>query len=153
MNFNAKLFVNDESKAIRMGRMAFHFKMSADDTQGAYSVMEAIVPPESGSGLHRHWSYDEAALVIEGKFDVQVDGRQMTLGAGESVYWPRGCSHKFKSIGPETGRVIFICSPGRIFEDFVAGVIAAQVPTGTGSSGPAFDFRGFASKYGIEFMD
>ena len=153
MDFNAKLFANDESKAIRMGRMTFHFKMSAEDTNGAYTVMEAIVPPESGSGLHRHWSYDEAALVLEGKFECQVDGHQTTLGAGESVYWPRGSAHKFRSIGPETGRIVFICSPGKIFEDFVEGVIATQVASGSANSGPAIDFRGFALKHGIEFMD
>lgn len=153
MDSHAKLFANDDDKAIRMGRMTFHFKMSAEDTQGAYTVMEAIVPPESGSGLHRHWSYDEAALVIEGKFECVVDGRQMPLNAGESIYWPRGTAHKFRSVGPETGRIVFICSPGKIFEDFVAGVIAAQVPGGTANSGPAIDFRAFALKHGIEFMD
>ena len=153
MDSHAKLFTNDDSKAIRMGRMTFRFTMSAEDTHGAYSVMEAIVPPESGSGLHRHWSYDEAALVIEGKFDCQVDGRQTTVSAGESVYWPRGATHKFKCIGPETGRIVFISSPGRIFEDFIAGINAAQVASGTANSGPAVDFRGFALKHGIEFMD
>ena len=153
MDLHAKLFANDEAKAIRIGRMAFHFKMSAEDTLGAYSVMEAIVPPESGSGLHRHWSYDEAALVIAGKFECLVDGRQMTLGAGESVYWPRGTAHKFRSVGPETGRIVFICSPGKIFEDFVEGITAAQVATGNANSGPAVDFRGLAAKHGIEFMD
>jgi mannose-6-phosphate isomerase-like protein (cupin superfamily) len=153
MDYHAKLFANDEHKAIRMGRMTFHFKMSADDTNGAYTVMEAVVPPESGSGLHRHWSYDEAALVIEGKFECHVDGKQTTLGAGESVYWPRGSAHKFRSVGPDTGRIVFICSPGKIFEDFVAGITASQVTTGSANSGPAIDFRGFALKHGIEFMD
>ena len=153
MDSHAKLFTNDNSMVIRMGRMSFRFTVSAEDTLGAYSVMEAIVPPESGSGLHRHWSYDEAALVIEGKFECQVDGRQRTVSAGESVYWPRGTTHKFKSIGPETGRIVFICSPGRIFEDFVAGINAAQIASGNANSGPAIDFRGFALKHGIEFMD
>lgn len=153
MDFQPKLFARDEGKSIRVGRMTLRFKMTADDTAGAYCLMEAVVPPESGSGLHRHWSYDEAALVIEGKFECQVDGKQTTLGAGESVYWPRGSAHKFRSVGPDTGRIVFICSPGKIFEDFLEGVTAAQVATGSANSGPAIDLRGFALKHGIEFMD
>ena len=69
MDIQAKLFVRDEGKTVRIGRMTFHFKMTAEDTQGAYTVAEAHVPPDSGSGLHRHWSFDEAALVIDGKFE------------------------------------------------------------------------------------
>jgi mannose-6-phosphate isomerase-like protein (cupin superfamily) len=133
--------------------MTFYSKMAAKDTQGAYTVVEALVPPESGSGLHRHWSYDEAALVIDGKFECHIDGKQATLGAGESVYWPRGAIHKFRSLGPRDGRILFICSPGRIFEEFVEQVSSPHVQGGDANSGPAVDFRGIASKHGIEFVD
>jgi hypothetical protein len=110
-------------------------------------------PPDSGSGLHRHWSYDEAALVIDDKFECHIDGKQTTLGAGESVYWPRGATHKFRSVGPGDGRILFICSPGKIFEDFVERISSSQVDGGSANSGPAVDFRAIALKYGIEFMD
>lgn len=53
MGIQAKLFARDEGKTMRIGRMTFHFKMMAEDTQGAYTVAEAHVPPDSGSGLHR----------------------------------------------------------------------------------------------------
>jgi len=111
------------------------------------------VPPESGSGLHRHWSFDEAALVIEGKFECYVDGKQTTLGANESVYWPRGAVHKFKCLGRGDGRILFICSRGRIFEEFIEQISSSHIQTGTANSGPAVDFRAIASKFGIELID
>lgn len=153
MDLQSKLFASDGGKTVRIGRMTASFKVTADDTQGAYTVMEAVVPPDSGSGLHRHWSYDEAAYVIGGQFDCHLDGRQCTLGAGDSVYWPRGAVHKFRSIGPEDGRILFVCSPGKIFEDFVGQIAAPGVDGGTAVSGPALDFRAIAAKHGIEFLD
>ena len=103
MTIPAKLFARDGGKTMRLGRMTFHVKMAAEDTEGAYTVVEAIAPPDSGSGLHRNWSYDEAALVIDGHFECHVDGAPTPLGAGESVYWPRGAVHKFRSSAPATG--------------------------------------------------
>lgn len=153
MDIQAKLFARDEGKTLRVGRMTFHFKMTAEDTQGAYTVVEAHVPPDSGSGLHRHWSFDEAALVIDGKFECHVDGEKRMLTAGESIYWPRGAIHKFQGVGPGNGRITFILSPGRIFEEFFEQVSSSQVATGSANSAPAVDFRALASKHGIEFID
>jgi mannose-6-phosphate isomerase-like protein (cupin superfamily) len=153
MDVQAKLFARDGGKAITIGRMTFYFKIRAEDTQGAYTIVEALVPPESGSGLHRHWSFDEAALVSEGRFECRVDGKDTMLGAGESVYWPRGAIHKFRSVGPGDGRIIFICSPGRIFEEFVEQISNPQLQTGSANSGPAVDLRRIVAKYGIEFVD
>ena len=153
MDIRAKLFGRDGGETTRMGRMTFRFKMTAEDTAGAYTVLEAIAPPDSGSGLHRHWSYDEAALVIDGRFECHVDGALRTFAAGDSVYWPRGAVHKFKSLGPGDGRILFICSPGRIFEDFIGEVMRSMVETGNAISGPAVDFRAIGARHGIEFID
>lgn len=153
MDIKAKLFARDTGKIVRIGRMTFHFKMMAQDTQGAYTVAEAHVPPESGSGLHHHWSFDETALVTDGRFECHVDGEKRALGVGESVYWPRGAIHKFRSLGPGDGRIVFILSPGRIFEEFFEQVSSSQVATGSANSAPAADFRAIGSKYGIEFID
>lgn len=154
MTIHARLYAADDTKtAKRVGRMTFHFKVSADDTEGAYTVLEAVVPPDSGSGLHRHWSYDEAARVLEGAFECYVDGEYRTLLAGQTVYWPRGAVHRFRSVGPEDGRILFICSPGRGFEEFADRISQPEVQTGTAVTGPASGFRAIAADYGIEFID
>ena len=48
MTIPAKLFARDGGKTMRLGRMTFHVKMAAEDTEGAYAVVEAVVPPEFG---------------------------------------------------------------------------------------------------------
>jgi mannose-6-phosphate isomerase-like protein (cupin superfamily) len=153
MNIHAKQFSRDGGDAMRMGHMTFRFKMTADDTAGAYTVLEALVPPDSGSGLHRHWSYDEAAFILGGRFECHVDDEAKIFEAGESIYWPRGAMHKFRSLGPGDGHILFICSPGRIFEDFIESVVRTDVETGTARTGPAIDFREIAAQHGIEFFN
>jgi mannose-6-phosphate isomerase-like protein (cupin superfamily) len=153
MEMQPKLFAHDAGKTMQIGRMTFYPKMTAEDTQGAYTIVEAVVPPDSGSGLHRHWSYDEAALVTEGRFECLVDGKPVIVGAGESVYWPRGTAHKLRCVGPGVGRILFVCSPGRIFEDFMQQIATPKVDGGNAVSGPAVDLRAIAARLGIEFLD
>ncbi|MGO9741335.1 MAG: cupin domain-containing protein [Roseiarcus sp.] len=99
-----------------------------------------------------NWSYDEAAIVVDGQFECHVDGAPRALRVGESVYWPRGAVHMFRSIGPGDGRILFICSPERIFVEFIGKVADASIETGTAASGPAVDFRRVAAQFGIEFL-
>ena len=53
--------------------------------------MEKLTNPASAPG----------ALVIDGKFECYVDGRQTTLGGGESVYWPRGAIQQIPNVTPD----------------------------------------------------
>ena len=152
-DIQAKQFARGAGRHMQIGRMTAYSQITSDDTQGAYTLMEALVPPNSGSGLHRHWSYDEAVLVLGGKFECHSDGKLVTLGEGESVYWPRGAVHNFRSVGPDDGRILFLCSPGKIFEDFIEQISASRVDGGNAVSGPAVDFRALASKFGIEMLD
>jgi mannose-6-phosphate isomerase-like protein (cupin superfamily) len=142
-----------EGKTYRLGRIALTFKTSAEDNAAAYTLCEAIEPPDSGAGLHRHFTYDETFIICEGIYDFQLGETALKLGAGDTVFVPRGTPHGFKSIGPATGRQLIISSPGGIFDAFIAEVTSAM--TGSGGppgSGPAVDFRAIAAKYGMEFL-
>ena len=43
MNIQAKLFARDAGRVMPVGRINFYSKMTAIDTQGAYTVVEALV--------------------------------------------------------------------------------------------------------------
>ena len=58
-DIHAKQFARSSGRSMQIGRMTVYSQITSDDTQGAYALMEASVPANSGSGLHRHWSYDE----------------------------------------------------------------------------------------------
>jgi len=55
-----------DGKFYQLGRIKLRFKACAADTGGAYTVCEAVEPPQSGADLHRHLSYDETHIICEG---------------------------------------------------------------------------------------
>ena len=91
-------------KTYKQGRNEIAFKICGEDTGGAYTLCETVLPPGSGAGLHRHPTYDETLIVRAGNFDFQVAGKDIKVGPGETVFVPRGTPHSFKCTGPETGR-------------------------------------------------
>ncbi len=147
-------FPPNEGNTFTLGRMTVTFKTTAADNAGAYTLLEAIEPPGSGAGRHRHPTFDETFVIHAGHYEFQIGEKTLMLGPGEMLFVPRGTPHAFKSIGPEIGRQLVISSPGGIFDAFISEVAKAAVNTGSPSSpGPATDFRAIAAKYGIEFLE
>ena len=48
-----KRFSPGEGTAFKVGRMTMTFKTTATEGWNAYTVCEAVEPPESGAGYHR----------------------------------------------------------------------------------------------------
>lgn len=89
-------------------------------TDGAFVEMEFILP----SGCvppppHVHPHQVEDYEVLEGRFDVVVDGNWRTLGPGESASGPVGALHTFKNRSGQTVRVRNRHHPAMRFEEFI----------------------------------
>jgi mannose-6-phosphate isomerase-like protein (cupin superfamily) len=143
-------FPAGEGQSYKLGRMTMTFKTTADQDWSAYTVCEAIEPPESGAGYHRHATYDETFIICEGRYDFRLDGELLKLSPGDVVFVPRGTPHGFVSTGPEVGRQIIISSPGGIFDAMIAEV--TMLDTGTPTRPGSGEARAIATKYGLEFL-
>lgn len=99
----------------------YTFLLTGAQTEGAYFVFEAFVPPGNGSPPHVHHREDEAFYVIDGEFEFTVAGQTMRVGAGESVMGQRGVPHHFTNIGTTPGRMIITVTPAGL-EDFFAEI-------------------------------
>ena len=142
-----------EGKSYTLGRITLIFNTTAADTVGAYTLCEAIEPPDSGARLHRHATYDETHIVCAGRYACQLGDRMIELGPRDMMLVPRGIPHSIKSVGPETGCELIISSPTRIFDAFIHEVVASMTESGSPSNpGAATDFRAIAGKCGIEFL-
>jgi len=143
-------FLSGEGKTFKLGRMTMTFKTTAENGWNAYTVCEAIEPPESGAGYHRHPTYDETFIICEGHYDFRLDGKLLKLGPGDVLFVPRGTPHGFVSLGPEVGRQIIISSPGGIFDAMIAEVTVLDTggPTRRGSD----EAHAIAKRYGLEFV-
>jgi quercetin dioxygenase-like cupin family protein len=81
-------------------------KISADDTDGQYCLIDAEVPPGMGSPWHRHRDEDEWFYVRDGEFTVYVGDDHLTLTAGGFAFGPKGVPHTFIA-GPDGGKMLF----------------------------------------------
>jgi mannose-6-phosphate isomerase-like protein (cupin superfamily) len=96
------------------------------ETGGEYVEMEFVLP----SGCvppppHVHPHQVEEYLVLEGSFDVTVDGHWRTLGPGDSAAVPQGALHTFRNRSGAPVRVRNWHRPAMRFEGFIEQTASA----------------------------
>ena len=89
-------------------------KISSEDTNGAFTVLEGRTMPLEGPPLHRHRDQDEWWYIVEGEYRFEVDGEEIYASAGSTVFAPRGSSHTFQNIGSKQGWTIATFVPGGV---------------------------------------
>jgi quercetin dioxygenase-like cupin family protein len=103
---------------VSRGGRGIHVAVPSQQTGGAYSVVEAVVPAgQSGPPLHRHPASDETFVVLKGRLLVHLDGEVREVSAGDVVRVPRGHVHTFAGNPDEEVRFVAIHHPGG-FEQF-----------------------------------
>lgn len=96
---------------------------SAAENDGELVEFEFVLPPSAVSPPpHVHANLTEDYEVIEGSFDVMVDGSWTTLGPGQSASVPPGALHTFKNRSGETVRVRNVHRPPARFEDYIEAI-------------------------------
>lgn len=93
------------------------------ETAGAYNIAEHLVTAASNPPMHIHLDEDEAYYVLDGTFEVEIDGQAAVATPGTFAFVPRGSAHTYRVL-TDTARMLVICSgkPADNFEDFVAGM-------------------------------
>src|SRR5271169_5871747 len=88
-------------------------KLLGVDTADSVMLFEETAPPGTKSWFHLHRDSDEIAYVLSGEVTFLIGG-EVTVGRpGACAFMPRGVPHAWKSIGPETARVLFLCTPAK----------------------------------------
>ena len=98
----------------------FHIKKTAVETNGQSFEMEWELGPQAGLGriIHIHPHAIETYGVLQGKFDVYINGNWRTLSVGEKAVVDPGVPHTFRNTGDETTRVHNIHQPAMRFDQF-----------------------------------
>ncbi|MGJ0505546.1 MAG: cupin domain-containing protein [Methylocystis sp.] len=90
--------------------VALRFLCRAEDTRGAWSLMENVIPENAGPPPHHH-PWDEAYYVISGEVEFEIDGRRECVGAGDFVYAPAGATHAFHGVSKDPARMLIFDAP------------------------------------------
>jgi len=95
------------------------------DTNGAFSLFEAILVPGTEPPPHMHSREDELFYVLEGEFDVYVGEEVFNGKTGECIFLPRLKPHAFIIRSPRL-RLLILFTPGGLEEAFRSGGSPAQ---------------------------
>lgn len=99
-----------EGRRIDLGAFSMSVKATADETGGAFSLLEADEPPGFGPPLHIHRDAAEAFYVLEGEYIIFLDGREHSCPAGSFIFIPAGMPHGFR-VGELASRKLNLYTP------------------------------------------
>ena len=123
-------------------------RATGDQTQGAYSLFEQILPPGAGMPLHVHHNEDETFFVLEGTITIWVGDQRITGTQGTWVFAPRDIKHAFRAEGTETARLLISLNPSG-FENFIYALGEKNAPTAPPDMEKVLPV---ARKYGVEIF-
>ena len=111
------LLGKDEGEAFWLLGMLEVVKISGEETNGEFGLLDVTARAGEGSPWHVHPEEDEWFYVLEGDFTVYVGDTRLSLETGSFAFGPKGVPHTFFA-GPDGGRALIGFSPFQ-FEGFL----------------------------------
>lgn len=93
------------------GGVRTEIHLAGEDTGGAFCLLVDYPPVGWSLPAHRHSAEAETIHIVEGEFEMDVDGQPCPLLAGQTVHVARGVVHAGRNVGQRPGRRLVIFSP------------------------------------------
>src|ERR1700684_4081451 len=106
------------------GGVRTEIHLTGEDTGGAFCLLVDHPPDGWSLPAHLHRGVAETIHVVEGAFDMTVDGVTRSVGAGETIHVPADVIHSGRGSGR---RVVVFSPPG--MENFFAEAGATDPDT------------------------
>jgi mannose-6-phosphate isomerase-like protein (cupin superfamily) len=116
-----------EGRSIDLGNFAMSVKATADETGGAFSLLEATEPAGFGPPMHIHHDAAEAFYVLGGEYIIFLDDREVLCPAGSFIFIPAGLRHGFR-VGSVPSRKLNLYTPAAMvsYFDELSALIASD---------------------------
>lgn len=103
------------TETIVAGGLQLRFLQTKDETGGSLDAFEMIVQPNARMPVpHYHESWDETIIGQMGVTTWRVDGKDIELMPGHSLFIKRGLVHGFRNNSPEAASCLCILTPGAL---------------------------------------
>src|SRR5579859_5588561 len=96
------------------------FKVTGEDTNGAFDYFIVEVAPHGGPALHVHHHQEETIHVLKGRFKIRIGDAIFYVDEGGFAYLPSKVPHAFLNLTDEEGEIIVVYTPGGGHEFFEA---------------------------------
>lgn len=100
-----------------LGELLTHYA-TADQTGGAFSLMEERLPKGAEPPPHVHRREDEAFFLLDGALTVRVGDETFDARPGSFVFCPRDVPHLL-TVESDEVRMLTLCTPGGVERLFV----------------------------------
>ena len=88
------------------------FKVTGEDTGGAFDYFIVEVAPRSGPPLHVHHKQEETIHVLKGRYKVRIGDEIFYCQEGGFAYLPSEVPHAFLNLTDEPGEIAVVYTPG-----------------------------------------
>ena len=124
----------------------FTIKVLTAETNGTYTILDIIHPPNLGPALHIHPKGSESFYIVDGDYEFILNGKSVTGKTGDVIFVPKGVPHRF-IVGYKGGHALVISPPDLEFYFFKVSELLArgEVSYETESS--------IGKQYGQVFLD
>ncbi len=103
------------SETIIAGGLHLKFLQTKETTGGSLDAFEMIVQPKARMPVaHYHETWDETIVGLMGGTTWRVDGKDIDLTPGESLFIKRGIVHGFRNDLSEAASCLCILTPGAL---------------------------------------
>jgi quercetin dioxygenase-like cupin family protein len=131
----------------------YRFLATGEETNGKYSLWEAIVTPGGGPPPHIHRREEEGFYVLEGEITFTIEGERIVATAGMSANVSVGTLHSFKNESSKPAKMLILVAPAGLENMFFE--TGVPLPDGaTTALPPAKEeiekLLATAPKYGVE---
>jgi quercetin dioxygenase-like cupin family protein len=97
----------------------YRILVSGKQTNGAFSTIEMLVPPQNGPGPHSHANFYESFYIVDGEVEVHSEAGSYTAKKGSFVVVPEGgIVHYFKNMSDKVAQLLCIVVPAGLEEFF-----------------------------------
>ena len=87
------------------------FKVTGEDTGGAFDYFTVEVAPHGGPPLHVHHKREETIHVLNGRFKVRIGEETFELDQGGFAYLPSKVPHAFLNLTDAPAEIIVVYTP------------------------------------------
>ena len=131
----------DEAETIHGAGDAYRILIGAAQSNNAYFVTEAHVPPGAGPPPHVQTREEEAFYVLSGTLVFRAGGKRVVGKAGTFLHIPRDVPHHFRNESDEDARVLIWFNPAGIETMFTQ--MAANPE----------NYEAIGAEFGVRFVD
>jgi quercetin dioxygenase-like cupin family protein len=97
----------------------YRILISGKQTNGDFSTIEMLVPPQNGPGPHSHAEFHESFYILDGEVEVYSEAGSYTARKGSYVVIPKGgIVHYFKNVSERLAKLLCTVVPAGLEEFF-----------------------------------